>query len=100
MGGSAHAGEKVQQGALMALHQLPKGGFAACAHPRHQGEVVGFRLDGIGHEQAFLASLPKKEKPFAQGRGAEFPAREKSEPLAKNRRLYAKQDGFPKGWTP
>ena len=38
----------------MALHQPPEGIFAIFAHLRHEGEVIGFRLDGIGHETALL----------------------------------------------
>jgi hypothetical protein len=48
MGGSAHAGEKVQEGALVAFDQPPEGVFGPVAHPRHEGEVVGFGLDGLG----------------------------------------------------
>ena len=72
MGRSAHAREKVQQRPLMPLHQRPERVLAPRAHLRHQGEVVGFGLDGIGHEQAFLDQLRGKEKPF----GKRFPTRE------------------------
>ena len=64
MMGSAQAGEKVQEGPLMPLHQEPEGVLPAFAHPRHQGEIVGFRLDVWGHETAFLAQSRPKEKPF------------------------------------
>ena len=66
MVGSAHAGEKVQERPPVALDQDPERVFAAGAHLRHEGEVVGFGLDGIGHEQAFLDQFREKEKPFGE----------------------------------
>jgi hypothetical protein len=68
MMGSAQAREKVQQRPTMPLHQRPERIRAPRAHLRHQGEVVGFGLDGIGHEQAFLDQLRAKEKPFGKRR--------------------------------
>ena len=70
MGGSAHAGEKVQERASVAFDQRPESVFVAVAHPRHQGEVVGFGLDGFAHGEAFLDQLPEKEKSFAEDRSA------------------------------
>ena len=51
----------------MPRHQDGKGVFAAVAHLRHESEVVGFWLDGIGHEKAFLDPTRKKGKSFATG---------------------------------
>ena len=64
MVGSAHAGEKVQQRPAVAVDQLPERVLAAGAHLRHEGEVVGFGLDGIRHETALLNQLRGKGKPF------------------------------------
>ena len=66
MVGSAHAGEIVQYGAPVPLQQEPERVFAVLAHLRHEGEVVGFGLDGIGHEEAFLDQFRIKEKPFGE----------------------------------
>ena len=55
----------------MARQQTPESVFAIIAHLRHEGEVIGFRLDGIGHETALLDQKREKEKPFANGRAAQ-----------------------------
>ena len=56
----------------MFIHQAPECVLAPLADKRHESEIIGFGLDGIGHEQAFLDQLREKEKPF----GKRFPTRE------------------------
>ena len=64
MVGSAHAGEKVQEGALVLFHQAPECVLAPQADKRHESEIIGFGLDGIRHEEAFLNQFREKEKSF------------------------------------
>jgi hypothetical protein len=68
MGGSAHAREKVQEGPLVTLDQVPESAFVPVPNPLHQGNVIGFGLDGIGHETALLNEFPPKEKEFPPAR--------------------------------
>ena len=60
--GSAQAGKKVQQGALVAFDQDAEGLFLAFTHQDHEGEIIGFWLDGSGHEKAFWAQYKARQR--------------------------------------
>lgn len=48
----------------MFIHQAPECVLAPLADKRHESEIIGFGLDGIRHEEAFLNQFREKEKSF------------------------------------
>ena len=80
----------------MPFHELPERILAPLADERHEDKIIGFGLDGIRHEKAFLNQLRPKEKPFGAGR----PAGEKPPNRTGPGGVYSKfgKEAFMKKW--